>query len=265
MAENIIESYLVSLGAKIDTASFAKFNGTLAEVNKNLSSTVFKLGTDFAKLQFGITSALLSVGAASAKVALDFADFDQSMRLGALGAFQTKRAFTDMNEALKLAGVTLAEASWDPESHARFLQGVELVERLQQSLGPDAEQNARKIRDLKFQFSALGEELKFLSFAVGSDLFGKLFGGGDAQKALVKFNEWLINNIPKLADEISTDLVPIMHDLWDVTKDTGEVFRDAFAIFQEIVGTLSGDSSLQTTAVTFESEVLCFVGVPDGI
>jgi hypothetical protein len=252
MSEQTISSYLVSLGYKPE-ASLAKFAPELEHLSRTMSSTVFKLGGDFAKLQFGITSALLGVGAASAKVALDFADFDQAMGLGSMGAFLTKGAFTGLNEALKMTGVTLAQASWNSEANARFLENLELVNRLNDSLGPNAEATAKSIRDFKNEFSQLGEELKFLGFATGADLFTKLFGDQKAQDALKKFNEWLLNNLPRLADEFSTDLVPIMHDLWDVTKDTAEVFRDAFAIFQEIVGTLSGDTSLQTTAVTFSS------------
>jgi len=44
-----------------------------------------------------------------------------------------------------------------------------------------------------------------------------------------------------------------MKDLWETTKDVGLVFKDAFAIFQEVTGVLSGDTSLQTTEVNFES------------
>ena len=40
---------------------------------------------------------------------------------------------------------------------------------------------------------------------------------------------------------------------WDVLQDVGEVAKDALAIFQNIVGILSGDSTLEGTAFTFDS------------
>ena len=253
MAEQTLESYMVRLGFSVDQQSFKMLNGTLEGVGKKMSSTVGSLGGDLLKLQFQLTSGLMAIGAASISTMTSFASFDQAMRLGSQTAFMTKENYTKLNEALRMTGVTLAEASWDPESNARLRENMDLVGKLNESLGGNAEEGARKIRDFKNQFEQLGEEVKYLSFAVGNDLFAKLFGGGDAQKGLQKFNEWLLNNLPKLADELSTDLVPIMKDLFVVGKDTFTVFEDGFAIFQEIIGLLSGDSTLQTTKVDFES------------
>ena len=248
-----IESYLISLGFDIKQAELTKFNATLADVGKKMSTTVGNLAADFFKLQFALTSGMLAVGAASVNAMASFADFDKQMRLGAMGALMTKGAYTELNEALKMSGVTLAQASWDKESHDRVLENMKLVHQLGLAMGPDAEANAKKIRDFQNQFHQLGEELQFLKMAVGSDLFAKLFGDGDAQAGLKRFNEWLLTNLPKIADEISTDLVPIMKDLWETTQDVGLVFKDAFAILQEVTGLLSGDTSLQSTDVTLKS------------
>jgi hypothetical protein len=252
-----IESYFVRLGFNVEQSSLNKFNESLKSVGKTVSTTVGDSSKgiigDLFKMQFALTSGMIAISAASINAITSFADFDKTMRLGAMGALMGKEAYTELNEALKMAGVTLAQASWDKESHDRVLENMQLIHKLNAALGPDAEKNAKAIRDFQNQFHQLGEELKYLQFAVGNDLFAKLFGNGDAQKALQKFNDWLLNNLPKIADEISTDLVPVFKDLWETTKDVGDVFKDAFAIFQEVTGVLSGDTSIQKTDVDFKS------------
>lgn len=248
-----IEEYLVALKFAPDQAGLAKFNATLADVGKKMSATVGGLASDFFKLQFVLTSGMVAIGSAAVGAMSSFADFDKQMKLGSMTALMGKGAYTELNEALKMAGVTLAQASWDPESHARVLENMRLVHQLNMALGPDAEANAVKIRDFKNQLSQLGEELQFLKFAVGNDLFEKLFGGQQAQDALRHFNEWLLNNLPKIADEISTDLVPVLKDGWEITKDLGDVMKTAAGAFQLLIGEVSGDTSLQTTAVSFHS------------
>jgi len=174
MSEQTIESYLVKLGFSVEQSGLTKFNQTLAEVNKKMSASVGTLAGDFFKLQFTLTSGMLAIGAASVSAMASFADFDKQMRLGAMGALMSKDNFTQLNEALKMTGVTLAQASWDEESHTRVLANMQLVAALNKQLGPDAEKNARGIRDFRNEFVQLQEELKYLSFGIGSDLFAKL-------------------------------------------------------------------------------------------
>jgi hypothetical protein len=249
-----IEEYLVALGFKVDQPGLQKFNQSIEQVGKTVSKNVGGITGDLFKLQFALTSGMLAIGSAAVVAADKFATFSNDMRLGAMHSFMTVQAFTELNTALKTVGVSLQDATWDPESRARVLQVMADTHAMLTGMGPDAEKSAKGIRDMKFEFQRFGNELFFLSNSVVSDLFKKLgFGSGNLLQQMQHLNTWFIQNLPHISDVIATDLVPILKDLWETLQDIGLVAKDAFAIFQNVVGILSGDSSLEGTAVTFES------------
>ena len=248
-----LESYLVRLGFDVDAVSKAKFTGEIEAVGKKVSSVVGSptkgLIGDLLKLQFAFTGVFASLGAAFVGFVDKMGATNQEMRLGAMHALISQEAYTKMNVALKALGVTLDDL-WDPKTRKEFEQ----LWSDQGKMYAGAHQFSDQMEDIRFQFIRFQQEVEGFGATVLNKVFAELgLGSGQLSDQLAKLNDWFLVNMPKWSDEVSNDLVPALQTTWDVLKDVGEVAKDALAIFQNIVGILSGDSTLEGTAVTFDS------------
>jgi hypothetical protein len=81
------------------------------------------------------------------------------------------------------------------------------------------------------------------------EIFKQLgLGSGDVINKLKRLNDYIIANIPKWSKAFATYIVPILKDAWMIFKDLLQIARDFATMFDNIVGLLSGDDSLQGTA-----------------
>jgi hypothetical protein len=250
MSQDVIQEYLVSLGFKVDKSQFAAFNESMNQVGKTVSKNVTGITADLFKLQFGITSGMLAIGSAAVVAADKFADFNTSMRLGAMHSFMTQKEFTKLNDALKVTGATLQDMTWDPILRKQGLQIMDDTGRMLDMLGAKGAFAAQGIADLKFEFGRFTHELDYLQKFVITDLFGKLFPGSDPLTKFRELNEYLISHLPEISAAINTVLVPALQDAWEILKEFVEMGREAWVTFQQIVGILTGDSGLDGTAIT---------------
>jgi hypothetical protein len=246
-----IESYLVSLGFDVKQPQLDKFNQAIGQAGKAVEHNTTGIIGNLFKMQFALTSAFVAVGAGVVAMVDKVAMADQSYRLMGLQMFMTKNAAQSMDISLKALGATIDQVAWDPELHQRFIQLQQDQKAMATSLGPDFEKNMRSIRDVRFEFSRLQVEMQYLSMSVVNDLFTKLgFGSGSFLEKLQSFNNWIIGHLPEITAAINNVLVPALKGLWEILGDIGEIGKEAWITFQQVIGALSDDDSLSGTAVS---------------
>ena len=253
MAIETIRSYLVSLGFDVSSPELAKFEGALKTAGSAVEANTFSIAKSLVTWQTAIIGGFAAVGAAALGLADNVAMADQRWRLMGLHMLLSQDAAKSLDISMKALGATMAEIAWDPELHARFLQLQADQATYQKELGGSFEGQMRAIRDLRFELMRLQVGLQYLGMAFISSLFGK-FGLTieDVQKKLESVNVWFQQNLPGIAESLSTILLPVLRDAWEVIQALGPAFREAGVAFLNLVGFVSNDQSIQGTTITFQ-------------
>lgn len=230
---DVIKSYLVSLGFAVDQPELAKFNDALrnvaVQVERVTTGTPFGMVSMFAKAGAAVAGILTTVAAGTVGLMDHVANADLGYQLFARRMFMTTDAAKNLKIATDALGVSLEDIVWGPkELQERFgiLTGDQ--SRMQAGLGGDFEAQMKQIRDVRFEFTRLEVELKYLAMGVVQDLSRALFGNESSLLVELRtFNEWFIENLPKISQVISDRLVPIV-------KDMGTVMGDFWHIIKQI-------------------------------
>ncbi|HLH04945.1 MAG TPA: lytic transglycosylase domain-containing protein [Bryobacteraceae bacterium] len=254
MDPNVLRSYLVSLGFQVNQPQLNQFNTALKQAASLVEGHTGLIAGHMLKWQAAITGAFAAVSTAVLGLADHVAMADQEYRLFALHMFTSQDTARKLTIATDALGVSLEEMIWDPELRARAVEQFELIDRLQQQLGPDFEDRMRRIRDFRGELGKLGTEMKFLSMQFVSALFEK-FGTtiDDVYARLQQFGAWLAEHIPDIADTVASELVPVLKDTWLIVKSLGEMFGIAAQAFVNLVAEFSGDDSIRGTELSFHS------------
>lgn len=252
-----LESYLVKLGFDPDMVSFARFSGALRDASSLVGLQFGGMVKRVVEWQAGFTGALIGAGTAALGFADTVAMSDQSYRLLALHMYTSLPVARELKVALDALGEPLENIMWDPELARRFQQLVKDQQEMTQQLGPDFENQMLKIRDVRFEFSRFGVELKYLTMEVVkmlAEAFGTNIDGLLAK--MRQFNSWFITNMPQIARWIADYLKPILIDIKDVLFATGDLVRQLAADFIHLMGYITGDTALQTGAANFKNFAL---------
>lgn len=245
----ILEEYLVKLGVSTDDAGVSKFFGSLRSMGSLATATegnFLSLMQAVVKVQVEVVGAVASMGAAAVKLADDVAMTDQQYRLFGLSMLMnldTAKKYKIALDALGDPALGLVRA--DPELRHRFETLWKDQERMQASLnGESYEENMIKMRDMHFQLTRLEVAFKYLGMAVVNGLF-KAFGSSltDGMERLRHFADWFTTHLPEIRDKVNKYLVPILKEVWQMLKDTGELLGDLASDFADVINTIVGDSS----------------------
>jgi hypothetical protein len=255
MAENILESYLVQLGATEDTASFVKFHNTLKTAARAVEGFTTGAVADFVKLELGIVSTFSAFGVGLISLADKTAMADQQFGLMGARMLMTKNSFRSMQTALDTLGVTMTDVMSDTTGELQkefqdlYARNIELGKQL----GGTFDQSMVGIRKTRIEFKQFGTELEFLSMKVIDQLFQKLgFGSGDITAKLREFNDWFTTQLPDMADKVTTYLVPAWKDMEIVLGGVKKNAEFAGVAFTNMIATVSGDQALSTTTLNFD-------------
>jgi hypothetical protein len=250
-----IKSYLVSLSTNVDQASFAKFASVLAGTEKTVASAVGGIAGNFLKFQVAATTAFATVGFGIVAYIDKLGQADLKTKLLATQNMMGVQQYRAVTTALDTLGVTLNDVFFGTkELQDRFHTLIDDQKQLALMLGPNYEDQMRQIRDVTFQLQRLEVKGQYFGMKFASDLLEKLgFGNGGIAKQLERLNDFVLANMPRWSDEITNDLVPALNQMWDILKKTGNLFVDLSVDFDDFVGTLSGDDSIDRKTASFES------------
>jgi hypothetical protein len=97
---------------------------------------------------------------------------------------------------------------------SRFFALIRDEQRMQKELGPDYLQDMKRIRDIRFEFTRMRVEGQYLGMALTDNIFKRLGLGGDSLlDKLRRFNDWMITDLPVIADKIGATLTPVLKEV----------------------------------------------------
>ena len=143
-----IKSYLVSLSANVDQASFAKFANILTGTEKTVASTVGGIAGDFLKFQVAATTAFATVGFGIVAYIDKLGQADLKTKLLATQNMMGVQQYRAVTTALDTLGVTLNDVFFGTkELQNRFHTLIDDQKQLALMLGPNYEDQMRQIRE----------------------------------------------------------------------------------------------------------------------
>lgn len=249
---DVIKSYLVGLGFAVNQPELSKFEAGIKKAGSAVEASTSGVVKSLLKWQTEATAAFVAVSSAVIALADHVAMADQEYRLFGLRMFLTTENARKLKMGMDALGASMEQIAWDPETRKRFLELSDLQDSLTGSLGPDFEDNMRKIRDVRFEFTKLKIEMEYLSFKVVESLFNKM--GTSVEGVKAKLEEWVAyirDHMPQIADFFATNLKPVLEDTWEVLKSLGHALEATVMLFTNLIGLLSGDDSIQGTEFNF--------------
>jgi hypothetical protein len=252
---NVLQEYLIALRPEVDYRAVAKFRGTLELIDKSVADHMGGMAGTFLKAGTAIVGTITGISAAIIGIADSAAAASQSYRLMALHQLMTVQSTMKLDMITKGLGASLAEIRWDPELgiKANVLSGqFDAMYAAMHKTQPLFEQNMLGLRNFRYEAARLGMQWEILKMSFASALFEKVGGG----KILEKIDSWvtrLQNAIPRIADELATDAVPVLRTTWELFKAIGSAVKEGAVLFTNLVGIISGDNSLKSSEFSFHN------------
>lgn len=253
MSAEVIKSYLVSLSAQSDMASFTKMDGVLKQTEATVKKSVGGIVGDLLSFQVAATSAF---GAASFGI-IGYIDHlamaDQKTRMLATQNMMSVQQYRAVSVALKTMGVSLDDVFFGTKQmQDQFHTLIDDQKQLAAMLGPDYEKQMADVRDVHFQLERLQVKGEYFGMKFASDLLRKLgFGEDGIGKQLERLNVWVMEKMPAWSDELSSDVIPVLRDFWGMVKDIGQILGVAANAFTNFEGAVTGDAGLQGKTTDF--------------
>ena len=244
---NVLDEYLIRLGTTVDQPGMRNFQNALRDATQLVDKTAMGMAKAFGKAEYEILGAFAAIGAAAVGLADKTAMADQEFRLFALRMYMSKDAARGLKVAMDALGQPLEMLAWDAELRARTHQLI--ADQRAMSVGGDFDAQMKKIRDIRFEFTRMEVELKYLGMHVVTQFMESLGLGPDTLlKKLHEFNNWVTHNMPAIAAKLK----PIWEDLKQVFTAVGDALKAVGVAFINLVGLLTGDDTLQTAAMDFD-------------
>lgn len=267
MADHILESYFVKVGALVDTGSFLKLGSVIKNTEASIMGITKGAMTAMATFELASLGTFSSIGAGLIGLADKAAMADQGYRLMGLRMLMTKDSARALQTTLhELGDVTLDQVAYDPELNKRFQEGYARNIELFKKLGPEYDKNMYQIRSMRVEYEHFGTEVEVLAYGTVSKLFTKLgLGSGDLLADLRKLSDWFTDNLPQFEDEISNDLIEPWHEAQLVFKDAWGDVKLFGKEFLNLISILSGDDSISNQEVSVRSLSRAFADLLDMI
>lgn len=230
MDVDVIKSYLVSLGFQVEHSELRKFENALRNATSQVAAATTGangIAAMFVKTGAVVTGVLSAIAAGTVGLMDNVAQSDLGLQVWARRMYMSTDAARSLKTATDALGYSLEDIIFGPrELQERFAQLMKDQKELQKEVGPGFEEQMRKIRDVRFEFTRLQVGIQYLSMAVVKDLSKALFGDEDSlEKKLRDLNEYLIRHLPEIAQSISNYVAPILKDFGAVLSDLGHIMK----------------------------------------
>lgn len=213
---NVIEEYLVSLGAIVNNAQFSEFNNTLNKAKSavtKLSDSAMDTTTSLGKMVTGLSavaSAITAVGFATAKTIKSVADADMKYQVLAKDIWTTKENAKSLQLALDTMGAKLEDVALIPELREQFLRLRSEMQELQTPA--DANNQLKYIRSIGYEWQSFMLKIKMLKEWVAYYLIKYLAGPIErVRQGLKDINENLKMNMPSWGNKIAKALTIVVN------------------------------------------------------
>jgi Transglycosylase SLT domain len=271
MDTSVIKSYLVKLGFEIDNPKLAQFNDALRRAAEHADS----LTSGFAKAGASVVAAMTSISAGTLLLMNRTAQADLGYQVFARQMFMTADAAKKMKIATDALGYSLEDIIWGPpELQNQFRDLMKFQDRLQANLGgKDFESEMQKIRRISLEFTKMEIAGQYFAMSLTKSLSKALGGDEDwLYRKLRDLNDYLVANIPHIADIVATQLVPVLRDTWAILQDIGAGAKGLLSLFVGFTGVVanidklkSGEVTVASLATAFERWATAVRNIVDGI
>lgn len=244
MDVGVLREYLVKLNFGVNTQQLNQVESALKKVSSEVESHTEGIASAFVKVAATITAAYAAIGTATVALMDKVSQAELGYQLFSTRMYMATDAGKKLSIAMDALGHSIDEIAWNPELQERFHQLIEDQKALQSGLGPDYQQRMRELRDFRFEFTRVQVALQYLGMSLVNNL-AKAFGLDDGK--LKGWVNWLIDNVPILAQKFATFLVPILQDTWSILKNLYEIGSSVALVLANVVETIwkafGGDAS----------------------
>lgn len=264
---NILDEYLIRLGATVDTAGLRRFQNALHGASDLVDTTFGGMVKTVLKAQTEIVGGFLAIGGAALTMVDKVAMADQEYRLFSMHMLMSLRQGRELKMITEELGVDMGDIMWDPELRERANRMTAVMHNMESGLG-DFEEQAKKVRDIRAEFHNLNIELKFLGMYLLRD-FMKALGVGpdDVLKRLRDGIDWISKHMPEISSAITSNFMPVWREMLQLFSATGDAVMQFGVLFTNVVGLLTGDTAIVGTKFKLENLAKAFadgVGVMAG-
>lgn len=224
---NIIEEYLVKIGATIDREAF---NGAAQAINQ-LAAMAEKLGRAF---KYGaLLAAIAKVTEAIVQNIKAVADADMEYQKLAKTLWVTKETAKAFSLITKTMGAKPEDIAWIPELREQFFRLRAEMNAL--ATPSDADGQLRWIRDIGYDVQSLQLKLKMLREWVVYYLIKYL---GPYIKEVQKFIRWISDALGKNMPAIARRLASVLSSVVSIGVSALRLFKNVYEAITRFVGAL---------------------------
>ncbi|MBR3348825.1 MAG: hypothetical protein IKG55_01965, partial [Solobacterium sp.] len=224
MIGEVIQEYLVALGARIDKPGFREMDQTIQQSGELITRATGSWAANFVKASTIIASAVAGVTASVAGLMTAAAKQDLEMEKYARSMMMSREAAEQMKRATDALGESINDITLSPELSERFRELS--ADGGQMLVGGDFKETMRNFRDLIFQWTRLKQEASYAMTWIGYYLAKYLQKPlAEIKERFREFNDNFVKNISTWTEKAARAIVYILEIgrhfltfLWDVGK-----------------------------------------------
>ncbi|AEC00281.1 phage tail tip lysozyme [Selenomonas sputigena] len=230
MIGEMIQEYLVGLGAKVDRPGFQQAEATIKNLDRTVETATGHMATNFVKASGIISAAIVSVSTAAAGLMKSAAEQDLAMQKLSRQMMVSKDAAWTLKKATDALGESIQDIMLTLELMARFEKLT--ADGKKMKVGGDFAETMKNFRDLMFEFTRLKQEVSYAMTWVGYYLMKYLNRPlTEAREKFRSFNDAFIKNMSVWTEKAARGLVYIINIgkhflelIWDVGKALGRMW-----------------------------------------
>lgn len=246
MIGEMIQEYLVGLGAKVDKPGFAEADRTIKAMDRGVETATGHMADNFVKASAAITTALAGVTASVAGLMKATANQDLAMEKLSRQMMVSKQDAYAMKQATDALGESIQDITLTPELMTRFEKLAADGKKMR--VGGDFEATMKGFRDLMFEFTRLKQEVSYAMTWVGYYLMKYLNRPlSEARDKFRSFNDAFVRNMSVWTEKAARAIVYIINigrHLIDFTVDATKHLMTMWDSFPKgvkiAVGALTG-------------------------
>lgn len=242
-----------SVGSTIEGATHKLTNmmGLSTAMTGGYGQIASQVASTAIKVQTSIVSAFTTMSGAAIGVVDKVAMADRGYALMGQKMLMTKEQAREMDMITKALGVDLADIQWNPELREEAIRMSQNMKRLSAQMGVDFDDQMKKVRTLHYAFDEVKMTGQFALMGFAQNL-AKQFGIDDLTAKVRQWNAEISAQLPQITSKVAKYAKELITDTGEIFTHIGGALKSFGVLFTNVVGTITGDESLQGTEFEWE-------------
>lgn len=215
--DNIIQSYLISLGAKVDQQSFKAFQSTLDSSDRSVSTFASTVGSTLAKSVAGVAGLFASAGFAISQFTSSIVENDMQIKRYAQSLWITEDQARRLSRATDALGASFQEIALIPALRDQFNQLN--ADAFAIATPGDFSESMDFLRDVEFQFTRLSNVVSYttdwIAYYLGKNVDGPL---GQIRQQMSDLVDSFITNAPTWGRYVAQAMNSVLQVIQTITR-----------------------------------------------